>query len=231
MEADGSAHFIVPAERPLYFQALDENYNEIQRMRSYIDLKRGERLSCIGCHEPRGTAPPCDTSGLLALRRDPSAIEPPPFGAGPFAYQRLVQPIFDRHCTACHGSENPAGGVDLSARRDTRGVPASFATLVRPRTNPDRPPLVHFFDSWWGESWTVPVARPLTFGAAVSPLVELIDTGHKDAAMSSEERSQLRLTPEERRAVTTWISLNCPLWDNYSPELHLADKHLERDQP
>ena len=110
--------------------------------------------------------------------------------------------------------------MDLSARRDGRGVPASFATLVRPRTDPNRPPLVHFFDSWWGTSTTVPVARPLSFGAAASRLVEVIDDGHAGFTMTEQQREALRLSPEERRVITTWIDLNCPLWDSYSPAQH-----------
>lgn len=222
VEADGSAHFTIPADRPVYFSALDEDDNEIQRMRSYIHLKPGERLSCIGCHEPRHTAPPSPAAAPLALRRGPSTITPPSIGAGAFSYQRLVQPVLDRRCAGCHAGREPAGGLDLSGKRDSRGVPASFSSLVRPRTNPARPPLVHFFDSWWGESWTVPVARPLSFGAAVSPLMQVIDSRHGDLALGDADRERMRMTSEERLAVTTWIDLNCPLWDTYSPELHLA---------
>jgi hypothetical protein len=36
------------------------------------------------------------------------------------------------------------------------------------------------------------------------------------------ERNAMRLTLLERRIVTTWISLSCPLWDSYSPEQHVA---------
>jgi hypothetical protein len=223
VEADGSAYFTAPAERPIYFQALDDQHNEVQRMRSYIHLQPGERLSCVGCHEPRNSAPnsgPADSP--LALRRAPSEITPPPFGAGPFSYARLVQPVLDRRCGECHTTETPAGGVDLSSRRDTRGVPASFATLVRPRTDPPRAPLVHFFDNWWGISWTVPAAQPLRFGTAVSRLVEVIDSQHSGVELTAAQRERMRLTPGERRIVTTWIDLNCPLWDSYTPGRNLA---------
>jgi len=153
VEPDGSAHFEVPANRPIYLQALDEDYNEIQRMRSYIHLQPGEKLTCLGCHESRHTTPPSGaTEPLLAARREPSTIQPPAFGAGPFDYQRLVQPIWDRRCGSCHAGQEPAGGIDLSGRRDARGVPASFAALVRPRTNPTRPPLVHFSSTRGGAS-------------------------------------------------------------------------------
>jgi hypothetical protein len=225
VEADGSACFKAPAKRPIYFQALDEHYNEIQRMRSYIHLRPGERQSCIGCHEHRQTSPPSKLPAPpMALGRAPSRIEPPPFGAGAFSYAKLVQPVFDSHCTSCHGTESPAGNLDLSGRRDGGGVPKSFLSLVRPRTDPDRPPLVHFFDNWWGVSATVPVAEPLTFGAPVSRLMEVIDNEHRDVSMTEQERTQVRLTPLERRTITTWIDLNCPLWDNYCLDCRLVRK-------
>ena len=36
---DGSAHFIVPARRNIFLQALDENFMEIQRMRTFVNLQ------------------------------------------------------------------------------------------------------------------------------------------------------------------------------------------------
>ena len=222
VEPDGSAYFVVPAGRPVYFQALDAQYNEIQRMRSYIHLAPGERQSCIGCHESRATAPPTSAGRPppMALRRPPSRIRPPPFGPGPFSYRKLVQPILDKHCMSCHSTGKPAGRVDLSATRDARNVPASYATLVRPRTAPERPPLVHFFDNWWGTSTTVPVAIPLSFGARASRLIEMIDRRHDGVDLPEPDRQQIALSSLERRIITTWIDLNCPLWDSYSPELH-----------
>ena len=43
VEPDGSANFYAPAGRVLYFEALDENLNEIQRMRSVVQLQPGEQ--------------------------------------------------------------------------------------------------------------------------------------------------------------------------------------------
>jgi hypothetical protein len=218
VESDGSACFVVPAERPVYVQALDADCNEVQRMRSYVHLRPGERQSCLGCHEPRNAAPPSGGT-VLALRREPSVPQPPPWGAGPFSYVRLVQPILDRHCSGCHATDKPAGDLDLSARRDGRGVPASYASLVRPRPKTGQP-LAHFFDSWWGVYATVPVAKPLSFGARVSRLIERVDTQHRGVAMSEADRARLKLSPDERHVLTAWIDLNCPLWDTYAPELH-----------
>jgi hypothetical protein len=50
VEEDGSAHFVVPAGRSIFFQALDENFREIQRERTYVNYAAGEVRSCTGCH-------------------------------------------------------------------------------------------------------------------------------------------------------------------------------------
>ncbi len=53
VEADGSARFKAPSGRVLYFEVLDKNLNELQRMRSVVQLQPGEKRSCVGCHDPR----------------------------------------------------------------------------------------------------------------------------------------------------------------------------------
>ena len=63
---DGSASFRAPAGKVLYFQALDANYNELQRMRSVIQLQPGESRSCVGCHEARNSAPPLKRAAAAA---------------------------------------------------------------------------------------------------------------------------------------------------------------------
>jgi hypothetical protein len=58
VEPDGSAYFRVPARIEVAFQALDERGLAVQIMRSATYLQPGERVSCVGCHEPRTTTPP-----------------------------------------------------------------------------------------------------------------------------------------------------------------------------
>ena len=54
---DGSANFTAPAGKVLYFHLLDQDFNELQRMRSVVQLQPGERRSCVGCHDARTAAP------------------------------------------------------------------------------------------------------------------------------------------------------------------------------
>ena len=71
VETDGSANFYAPAGKVLYFEALDENLNELQRMRSVVQLQPGEQRSCVGCHEDRQSSPPPQ-----ALAGRPAAAQP-----------------------------------------------------------------------------------------------------------------------------------------------------------
>ncbi|MGA2501830.1 MAG: family 16 glycoside hydrolase, partial [Tepidisphaeraceae bacterium] len=48
VEEDGSAHFVAPAMREIYFQALDVEGRELQRMTSAAQLMPGEHVSCVG---------------------------------------------------------------------------------------------------------------------------------------------------------------------------------------
>jgi len=72
VEEDGSASFYAPAGKVLYFQVLDADYNEIQRMRSVVQLQDGEKRGCIGCHESRVSAPLSGATIPIAVRRAPS---------------------------------------------------------------------------------------------------------------------------------------------------------------
>jgi hypothetical protein len=131
VEEDGSAYFKVPAGLAVYFQALDENMMEIRRMRSHIEFKPGEFRGCVGCHETKQHVPRTgSTFGRLALGREPSTPKPPPWGdVAIIDYEKMIQPIFDRHCVQCHGAEDPDKGLDLTNSRDPHGFVQSYRSL------------------------------------------------------------------------------------------------------
>ncbi len=119
VEADGSAYFQVPAGVPVFFQALDAQGYAVQTMRTLTYVQPGTTLSCIGCHEHRDIAPP-PGSLPMAARRSPSRLRPGPEGSWPLRYDRLVQPVLDKHCVRCHqpGSPEPkAAQFDLTAAK------------------------------------------------------------------------------------------------------------------
>ncbi len=121
VEQDGSAYFKVPTGLAVSFQALDENLLEIRRMRSHIEFKPGEIRGCVGCHETKQHVPRShDVGSKLAMHRGPSQPTPPPWGDSEIIdYEKLIQPIFDRHCVRCHGAE-PEQKLDLTGARSLR---------------------------------------------------------------------------------------------------------------
>ena len=121
VEEDGSAYFPVPAGVAFFVQALDAQGMAVQTMRSATYLQPGQTATCIGCHEPRNTAPP--NVRPLAARRAPSPIQAGPEGTWPLDYQVLVQPVLDAHCVACHRSGAEGSKWDLTAAQ-------SYNTLV-----------------------------------------------------------------------------------------------------
>ena len=131
VEADGSAHFRAPALREIYFQVLDAEGRELQRMTSGVQVMPGERLSCVGCHEPRQTAPPATRRVPLAARRPPRALEPPAWGHdGIVDFPTVVQPVLDQLLRrAATAARDPAGGCDLSGDK-TRYFNMAYDNLL-----------------------------------------------------------------------------------------------------
>jgi hypothetical protein len=116
VEADGSAHFEVPANRGIVLYAADEHGACLKRMQSFLTVMPGESLSCIGCHENR-TMAPLPIANLTAIKRPPSQITPIAGMPDVFDFPRDIQPILDRNCLNCHNPGKLSGGVDLSGDR------------------------------------------------------------------------------------------------------------------
>ncbi|HOC71490.1 MAG TPA: hypothetical protein PKL54_01660, partial [Candidatus Hydrogenedentes bacterium] len=197
VEPDGSARFTAPAGKVLYFSALDENYNELQRMRSVVQLQPGETRGCIGCHESRQQAP---AQHRRLLAQAPRALTVADWEGKPFSYEEVVQPVLDRHCVSCHNPSHPKG-LDYTGVLDADRIPASYRTLIEKG-------LVHYADMGWN-SGGCEKKEPLTLGTLKSRLWEKLNAGHQ----------KIQLTPDETLRIKTWIDLNCPLWPDYKNRL------------
>ena len=109
VEPDGSACFKMPGGVNVFFQALDAQGMAVQTMRSLTYAQPGQTTACVGCHEQRSEAAP-NTLAAAALR-EPSPITPGPEGTWPLRYDRLVQPVLDRHCVKCHSPKGDAKAI------------------------------------------------------------------------------------------------------------------------
>ena len=112
VEPDGSAYMELPANRSIFFIALDENNNAVKRMHSFTSVAPGETSSCVGCHESR-TSTPVHTM-VAAASKKPN--KPKPLEGIPqvFDFPRDIQPILDKHCVSCHNPDNRKGKILLT---------------------------------------------------------------------------------------------------------------------
>ncbi len=183
VEADGSAHFIVPPNVELFFQALDEEGLAVQSMRSSTYLKPGERLSSQGCHDSKSSAPQAAMGTPIALQRPALPLTPDVDGTNPFSYPRLVQPVLDKRCLPCH-EKNPGKAPRLDNEviaKDRQIWYASYHSLA-----PE-------FGFWkYGNPHRT---TPGKFGARASKLYALLAEGHHD----------VELTDEELHRISVWL--------------------------
>jgi mono/diheme cytochrome c family protein len=193
VEADGSAYFEAPAMREIYFQALDADGRELQRMGSAAQLMPGERQACVGCHEGREQTPA--SANLQAVRRPPSVVVPPAWGnEGLVDFAKNVQPVFDRNCVKCHSGANPPKGMDLSGDK-TRFFNMAYDNLI-----------AHGQISYlWLASAHHNVFQPGTTGVQVSGVLKYLDSEH----------SGHKVPVEDRRRVYDWVDANVPYYGTY----------------
>ena len=194
VEADGSASFVLPSEKFVFFQLLDEHGMMVQSMRSGTVVQSGERASCVGCHEDRRVAPPTPAGVPLALRRAPSRLEGWQGQTRPISYLRDVQPVWDRHCVQCHA----AGQEDKAKISLSRGRGLTFN--------------VSYAELWTKGQLTVPGAGPSqtlaakSWGSHPSKLVKVLRQGHYE----------VKLSAAEMESVVTWVDMNAPYYPSYA---------------
>jgi len=189
VEADGSAFFRAPAEVPLYFQAVDAEGKAVQSMRSITYLQKGERRSCVGCHEPLSATPDRAITIKTAMLREPSRMVPGPEGSNPMSYPKLVQPVLDKHCLECH----PAWNGELE-----HGFSVSYNRLER---------HVRFYE-WGDRSVSQITTKPGECGADMSPLTQILkDEYHKEIFSKMPE--------EDKHRIYLWLDANVPFYGTY----------------
>ncbi len=218
VEPDGSAHFEVPADMPVYFMALDKDYRGIQRMRTHVEFAPGENRSCIGCHETKNLSVPTARMGA-ALTKAPVRPTPPPWGHSTYiSYQDMIQPVFEAKCVTCHGPKDPKGGLMLTATKDKAGYMQSYRSLFgmkpgesfpknvrRVKDNPTwdamNTKVAFFLNETAGE-----VTQPMQFGSPQAPLAK---------KLLGDPKHYKLLTREEMQLIMAWLDVRAPYFDSY----------------
>lgn len=208
VEADGSARLLVPAHKPVLFQALDQDGSAYQTMRSTTYLQPGETIACVGCHEHRLSAPVRTRPIPLAVQRPPSRLEPGEFGGRPFAYAEVVQPVLDRNCVRCHSGLEAKQGILLTGE-PVAAFTRSYVSLTGeppPQQTGQSPvePLVPRF-AMRNQIQATPVGG--SYGARGSRLLRMLRAGHQD----------VQLSDAELRRLAAWIDCNAVFYGSYNP--------------
>ncbi|MFA6543891.1 MAG: hypothetical protein WCS99_05675 [Limisphaerales bacterium] len=208
IEADGSVYFKAPPGVILYFQLLDEHQRALHTMRSSTGLMPGERRSCIGCHEQHTTAPVNATG--LALRHEPRELTLPPWGTASVGYERLVQPVLDRHCGKCHsGDGDGRSKIDLTLRPGNGVFKEPYLTLIGAigfgLNKQSHPPglagalMCENFAQSDPDSYVT--LRPMQYLSYTSPLINLC---------MGEKHYGVKLPPADLQTLIGWVDANCP---------------------
>jgi len=231
VEKDGSAHFVVPANRSIFFQALDENFRELQRERTYVNYRPGEVRSCKGCHgrTTHATYPTINTHTPMALKRAPSTPQPQPCdlvenGGNGLAgqvvhYPTDVQPLFNAKCVSCHGNDNPDGGLKLTDDI-TVYYNTSYEELAKKQLA--GPILSEFTSFQRGDqgNYNGATLGPKSLGCYKSTMIDmLIDSTHPKNAQ--DDHSEM-LSENELMILSRWVDSNYQFYGTYYGRHHSA---------
>ena len=241
VEADGSAHFKVPAGVPLYFLPLDAEGRAMQRMRTFTHFMPGEKQSCIGCHADRNyVSPSVATRGgrSIAAGRPAQELAEPEWGSRDgFSFARVVQPVLNANCMRCHDEKSK---LDLSGDR-TDYFNVAYENLARRGTQAEhggdahggmaafgKNPYTSWIPSYNGCESNILLTQPKSWGSPVSKLAEMVIGGHPNA--KGEKR--VALSAGDLLKLLMWIDLNVPFYgtsQSRQPELRGCRQILPKD--
>jgi len=135
VEPDGSFHIRVPAETPITFQLLDQDYVAIRSQRSWTWVMGNENRGCIGCHEDRELSPP--NRLVAAIAKPPVNLVLPPDRRRTVDFRHQIAPLIAARCATagCHaagGAEPMLGEPDLPD--SAASLRAVYTSLVEQST-------------------------------------------------------------------------------------------------
>lgn len=187
VEEDGSASFMVPAGKFVFFQLLDKDKKMIQSMRSGVSLMPGEINGCVGCHEDRLSIPMPIPKRPIALTKKPVELTKW-MGKEPFKFSFMehVQPILDRRCVKCHDFDEKDRKKIVLAGDMNPFFNAAYINLY-----------VNKAVSLVGGG-PADIQQAYSWGSHVSRLSQIIERGHYG----------VKLTQKETEYLYAWMDLN-----------------------
>jgi hypothetical protein len=225
---DGSACFKVPANRNIFFQALDKDFRELQRERTYVNYRPGEVRSCTGCHgQAKHVVPSRPTGTLMALARAPSTPAPQPCdlvknGGDGLAGQVIhyptdIQPILDAKCISCHGKKKQDGGLRLTGE-PTVYYSVSYEQLARKQlAGPIIPEFTSFRQGDRG-NFNGAELPPRSLGCYKSAMMAIL-TDKKHPKNAKDDHTKM-LTKMELMIVSRWVDSNYQFYGSYYGRHH-----------
>jgi hypothetical protein len=239
VEKDGSAYFTVPANRNIFFQALDENFMEVQRERTYVNYRPGEVRSCVGCHgRSNRTVRARSKQTTIATTRPPSTPQPQPCdlvknGGNGRAQQVIhystdIQPIFNAKCVSCHGNADPAG--DLKLTDDvTVYYNTSYEELAQKQL---AGPIVsewHTFPRGDQGNYNGATLAPRSLGSHRSTLIDML-TNPAHPKNAQDDHSEM-LNKNELMILSRWVDCNYQFYGGYYGRHHSAWVNADPQNP
>jgi len=112
VEPDGSFHIRVPAETPITFQLLDEDYVALRSQQAWTWVMGNESRGCVGCHEDPEQSPP--NRLVTAVTKPPVDLVLPAARRRTVDFRQQIAPILAARCATagCHvgGQAEPTLG-------------------------------------------------------------------------------------------------------------------------
>ena len=247
VEEDGSAHFVVPAGRNIFLQALDARCMAVQTERTYVNYMPGETRSCIGCHEtPQDAARSHGHATPSAFTRPPSVPGPQPgetVARRVLHYPADVQKVLDDHCVRCHSGDEPAGDMSLENTLTER-FSVSYENLVPERRrgaqNRDRGLLGPVIGENHPKTGNVEYLPARSLGSHASVLIAMFsggwveladDTAAERAKKLAKLHLRIHLAPEDLLKLSNWVDTNDQFYGSYWGRRNLRYRDLPDFRP
>ncbi len=154
------------------------------------------------------------------VARKAQELEKPEWGVHGFSYPHIVQPVLNKHCVKCHGSDGPPAGLELTGDK-TDFFNVSYENLARRGTSVEDKWMEGWisgefkyskYTSWIsshnGQEGNIRDIAPGRWGAKASLLAKVVDSGHRD----KDGRPRIDLSHSEKSRIYAWIDLNCPYY-------------------